>query len=49
MTLEEERHAQLAALCPAARKSLIMELWAHGLLTDEQVAFWFYVWDLHNA
>jgi hypothetical protein len=46
MTLEDERHVQLAALCPAGRKSLLIELWSHGLLTGEQVTFWFYVFDL---
>lgn len=47
--IEDERHAQLAELCPAARKSLVIELWCHGLLTDEQVAFWFYVFSLWEA
>ena len=50
MTIEDQRHEMLAALPGRAeRKALLVELWCHGILSEEQVAFWFYVFDLHDA
>jgi hypothetical protein len=49
-TIEDMRHAMLAAEpCPEARKGLVMEWHHHGLISDDDVAFWFYVWALSPA
>jgi hypothetical protein len=50
VTLEEQHYALLAQEpSNAARKAVILELFRAGLFTEEQVAFWFYVFGLKHA